>query len=101
MVGQRSGEQIFDVVSPAGDSVVERRPLSAPLDTLDGRTIGLVWNKVFRGDETLPMIAEMLQERFPTARFVPWDDFPVTSVPALHAERQAETLECASVVVRV
>ena len=55
------------------------------LDTLDGKTVGLVWNRVFRGDETLPMIGELLQERFPDVKLVPWTQFPVTSVPSLHS----------------
>jgi hypothetical protein len=86
-------ETIFRVVSPSGESQVERKGLSPRLDTLDGKTVGLLWNRVFRGDETLPLIGELLQERYPTMKVVPWEDFPVTSVPSLHAARQSETLQ--------
>ena len=83
---------IYRVVSPSGEPVVGRTPLSPRLDTLNGKTVAMLWNRVFRGDETLPMIGELLQERYPDVTIVPWEDFPVTSVPALHAARQRESL---------
>jgi hypothetical protein len=85
-------EQTYAVVSPSGEPVVERKDFSPRLDSLDGKTIGFLWNKVFRGDETLPMIGELLTERYPDITLVPWEEFPVTSVPALHAARQEATL---------
>jgi hypothetical protein len=86
-------ETVYRVVSPSGEPAVEKKGLSPRLDTLNGKTIGLLWNRVFRGDETLPMIGELLQERYPTLKIVPWEAFPVTSVPSLHAARQSETLQ--------
>jgi hypothetical protein len=86
-------EQIYSVVSPAGEIVVKKQGLSPRLESIEGKTIGLLWNKVFRGDETLPMIGELLQERYPGLKLVPWEEFPVTSVPALHATRQQQTLQ--------
>ena len=83
---------IYRVVSPSGEPVVARTPLSPRLDTLNGKTVAMLWNRVFRGDETLPMIGELLKERYPDVTIVPWEDFPVTSVPALHAARQGESL---------
>ena len=88
-----NGKELYAVVSPSGETVVEKQGFSPRLDTLDGKTIGLVWNKVFRGDETLPIIGELLQQRYENVTVVPWEDFPVTSVPALHAKRQQETLQ--------
>jgi hypothetical protein len=86
-------EPVFSVVSPSGAPAVETRGLSPRLDTLNGKTVGMLWNRVFRGDETLPMIGDLLLERFPDMTIVPWDEFPVTSVPSLHAARQQETLQ--------
>jgi hypothetical protein len=86
-------ETIYRVVSPSGEPAVEKRGLSPRLDTLDGKTVGFLWNRVFRGDETLPMIGEMLRDRYPTMKVIQWDEFPVTSVPALHAARQSDTLQ--------
>jgi hypothetical protein len=83
---------IYRVVNPSGEPVVGKRALNPRLDALDGKRVGFLWNRVFRGDETLPLIGELLRERFPTMTVIPWDDFPVTSVPSLHAARQSETL---------
>jgi hypothetical protein len=91
--GVVQSESIYRVVSPSGEPAVETKGLSPRLPTLEGKTVGLLWNRVFRGDETLPMIGEMLQKRYPGITVVPWSDFPVTSVPALHAARQSATLQ--------
>lgn len=85
-------ETVYRVVSPSGEPAVGKQPLNQRLDALDGKRVGFLWNRVFRGDETLPLIGELLRERFPTMTVIPWDEFPVTSVPSLHAARQGETL---------
>jgi hypothetical protein len=88
-----TAETIYRVVTPSGEPAVERKAFSRRLDTLDGKTVGMLWNRVFRGDETLPIIGELLVERYPNMKVIPWEEFPVTSVPALHAARQKETLQ--------
>jgi hypothetical protein len=88
-----TAETVYRVVTPSGEPAVEKQGFSTRLDTLDGKTVGMLWNRVFRGDETLPMIGELLLQRFPTMKVIPWEEFPVTSVPALHAARQQETLQ--------
>src|SRR5438132_8962293 len=85
--------QVYAVVNPSGESEVEKAGLSVRLDTLEGKTVGLVWNKVFRGDETLPIIGELLQTRFHDLTVIPWEEFPTTSVADMHAKRQKETLQ--------
>jgi hypothetical protein len=86
-------ETVYRVVTPSGEPAVEKIGLSPRLDSLDGKVVGFLWNRVFRGDETLPMIGELLQERYPAMTAIQWDEFPVTSVPSLHAARQSETLQ--------
>ena len=88
--------RLYAVVSPSGETVVEKAGLSTRLDGLEGKTVGLVWNRVFRGDETLPVIGEALQQRFSGLTVIPWDEFPATSVADLHAKRQKETLHAFS-----
>jgi hypothetical protein len=85
--------EIYRVVTPSGEPAVQTKGLSPRLDTLDGKTVGMLWNRVFRGDETLPIIGELLTRRFPAMKVIPWEEFPVTSVPSLHAARQQETLQ--------
>src|SRR5581483_8330015 len=84
--------EVYAVVSPSGETVVEKLGLSPALQTLEGKTVGLVWNRVFRGDETLPVIGEELQKRFANLTIIPWDEFPITSIPLMHAKRVKQTL---------
>ena len=88
-----TNSQVYAVVSPSGETVIEKKGLSPRLDTLEGKTVGLVWNRVFRGDETLPVIGELLEERFRNLTVIPWDAFPKTGVAELHAKRQQTTLQ--------
>ena len=84
----------FDVVSPLGDRTDHKRPLLAPrLDTLDGKTICEVWNKDFRGDETFAFIREMLLERYPSVKVIPFTELPMTEVPAWASNAKAKTAE--------
>lgn len=68
--------QRLNVVSPEGLEAVERRGPARRLDTLDGKTVGEVWNGVFKGDVTFPMIRAQLQARYPGLRIVPYTEFP-------------------------
>lgn len=68
--------QTFDVVSPEGLEAVERRRLAPRLDTLHGKTICEIWNGVFKGDVTFPILRAQLEERFPGLRVVPYTEFP-------------------------
>ncbi len=68
-------EGVYAVVWPRGRRLAERAQLAPRLGTLDGKTIGLLWDDVFRGDEILPVVERELTRRFPRARFVRWDAF--------------------------
>lgn len=66
----------FEVISPAGGPVVQLRGTAPRLATLEGKTIGEVWNGVFKGDQTFPVLREILKERIPGVRIVPYTEFP-------------------------
>ena len=66
----------FEVVSPLGVQVVRAERTAPRLRDLDGKTIGEVWNGVFKGDITFPLIRKALQERYPRVRIVPFTEFP-------------------------
>ena len=68
----------YEVVSPAGVDTVKRVSAAPRLATLDGRTIGEVWNGVFKGDVTFPVIRRLLQARYPDLEIVPYTAFPHT-----------------------
>lgn len=94
MVASGSGQhEVYEIVSPLGEPVTKMIPMAPRLDTLEGKTIGQIWNGGFRGDESFPMIERMLREQYPTVKMVPYSEFPVVSIASLHPERKQETLE--------
>jgi len=66
------------VLWPRGRKTVDVRPLAKRLGTLDGITIGELWDDLFRGDEIFPILEEELTRRFPGVRFVRYDTFGST-----------------------
>jgi hypothetical protein len=67
------------VVSPVGLDAVKRCGSAPRLGSLDGKTIGEIWNGVFKGDQTFPIIRKLLQQKYPSLKIVPYTDFPHTS----------------------
>lgn len=65
-----------EVVSPVGLEVVKRSGSARRLANLDGKTIGEVWNGVFKGDFTFPIIRKLLQQQYPDLRIIPYTEFP-------------------------
>jgi hypothetical protein len=65
----------YETVWPRGR---QRQKLESPaprLPDLRGKTIGLVWNFVFRGEEIFPLLQQQIAERFPGVKFVGPDEF--------------------------
>jgi hypothetical protein len=83
---------VYEVVSPLGESAVEMMPMAPRLDTLEGKTIGQLWNGGFRGDESFPIIEKMLRERYPTVKFIPYTEFPLSTIASFHPEKKDKTL---------
>lgn len=77
----RAGER---VLWPRGRKTVGMRPLAKRIDTLDGKTIGELWDDLFRGDEIFPMLREELGRRFQGVRFVNYRVFGSTHGGAEH-----------------
>ena len=64
------------VISPAGGAVAEQVGVAPHIDDLAGKTICEIWNGVFKGDYTFPVIRDLLKKRYPTARILPYTEFP-------------------------
>jgi len=78
------------VVSPLGFDVVKDSGSAKRIDTLDGKTVGEVWNGVFKGDFTFPIIRKCLQAKYPRVKIIPYTEFPHTpgsDNPAQQRER--------------
>ncbi len=65
----------YEVAWPRGPSAVKIISLAKRLDTLQGKTIGEIWNGVFRGDELFPALEEELKKRYPDVKFINFKEF--------------------------
>ena len=72
------GREIYRVVWPRGARTVQASNVAPRLSTLEGKTIGQLWDDLFRGDEIFPILEEELGRRFPGVRFVRYDTFGST-----------------------
>jgi len=66
----------LEVVSPAGLEAVKRTSAAPRLADLNGKTLGEIWNGVFKGNVTFPFIRGLLQQRYPGVRIIPFTEFP-------------------------
>ena len=64
------------VVSPLGLEAVQRKPMAPRLADLNGKTLGEIWNGVFKGDVTFPIVRKLLLKRYPRLKVIPYTEFP-------------------------
>ncbi len=87
------GRVVLKVIDPTGADLGERVTPAPRLDTLENKRIGIVWNQKPRADVLLGYVGELLQERFPTAKFSQWR-IPICTPPrAGLRERIAEEVD--------
>src|SRR5215813_2617912 len=72
MIGP-DGRETYRGVWPRGAKAVQATDVAPRLSTLDGKTIGQLWDDLFRGDEIFPILEEEIARRFPGVRFVRYD----------------------------
>jgi hypothetical protein len=60
----------LEVLNPVAPRVTTEVVPAPRLDTLDGKRIGLWWNRKQNGDVALAALARALGERYPRAEFV-------------------------------
>lgn len=65
---EKSGEVMVEVLHPTGLVVPESISPATRLDSLEGKTIGLVWNAKPNANILLDCVGEVLQERYPTVK---------------------------------
>ncbi|MBI2910073.1 MAG: hypothetical protein HYX92_20725 [Chloroflexi bacterium] len=79
---------MYEVLSPLGEPTVEKVGVAPRLSDLRGKTVCEVWNRGFRGDVSFPIIREMLQERYPGVKVVPFTEFPMQDTCGSTSELQ-------------
>lgn len=72
---------------PRGERKIDLQPPSPRVASLEGKTVALLWDYLFRGDEIFPMIEKGLRERFAGIRFVGYEQFGST-----HGEDEQKVL---------
>ena len=75
------------VFSPVGQPRAQTNGIAQRLDSLEGKTIGEVYNHHFKGDQMFGLYRELLKQRYPGIRIVPYTDLPASFVggdPATH-----------------
>ena len=66
----------FEVVSPAGGEAIAQKPIAPRLKDLNGKTVAEIWNGVFKGDQSFPVLRRLLKEKYPAINIIPYTEFP-------------------------
>ena len=66
----------FEVLSPAGGEVIAQKQIAPRLDDLNGKTVAEIWNGVFKGDQTFPLLRRLLKQKYPSINVIPYTEFP-------------------------
>lgn len=79
----------MEVISPVGGPVVGKTNIAPRLKTLEGKTVCETWNGDFKGDFMFPVYRELLKERYPGVKIIPYTEFPsspLSGTPAFQRE---------------
>ena len=68
------------VISPEGLPVAASAGLSDPLKSLEGITIGEVYNNHFNGELMFNTYRRLFTSKYPGVKIVPFNDFPIVYV---------------------
>jgi hypothetical protein len=66
--------EVFVPTGSARDS--NKFPYAPRLPDLNGKTIGEISNRLWEADRIFPRIRELLKQKFPDIKFVPYSEFP-------------------------
>ena len=86
----------MSVISPEGLPLAATGGLSAPLDTLAGKTIGEVYNNHFKGEQMFRAYRRLLTEKFPGVKIISYDKFPTIYVGGDPVSQKADAEKAAA-----
>jgi hypothetical protein len=84
---EKTMKEILSVISPEGLPLGATRNVAPHLDTLDGKTIGEVYNNHFKGELMFQTYRRLFKEKFKNVKIIPFTEFPIVYVGG-DAERQ-------------
>jgi hypothetical protein len=73
-------DEKYRVISPEGLPREVTKRLSRHLDTLEGKTIGEVYNNHFKGELMFETYRRLFREKFPGVKVIPFTEFPTVFV---------------------
>ena len=85
----------ISVVSPEGLQMRAIGGVSRHLDTLEGKTIGEVYNNHFKGEFMFQTYRRLLREKYPGIKIIPYDQFPIVYVGGDPASQKKTAKEIA------
>lgn len=86
----------IQVISPEGLPLAATRGLSRQIDSLEGKTIGEVYNNHFKGELMFQTYRRLFQERFPGVKVIPFTEFPRVFVGGDPESQKATAREIAT-----
>ncbi len=92
-----SVKETVGVISPAGLPLGAARNISPPLDTLDGKTIGEVYNNHFKGELMFQTYRRLFSEKFRGVKVIPYHEFPIVYVGGDPASQKKIAREIAAI----
>jgi hypothetical protein len=98
--GGAATPEILEVYDPTG--VMEISQIHAPrLDSLAGKTICELSDDTWQAHRVLPEIRKLLREKYPSAKFIPYTEFPMGNT-GIDSEKAADLLVkkgCQAVII--
>jgi hypothetical protein len=70
----------IDVISPVGLAGTQNQAIAPRLESLEGKTVGEVYNHHFKGDLMFGLYRQLLKQRYPGVRIVPYTELPASFV---------------------
>ena len=84
------------VVSPEGLPLAASAGLTRHIDTLEGKTIGEVYNNHFKGELMFQTYRRLFKEKFPGVKVIPFNEFPTVFVGGDPASQKKTAREIAA-----
>ena len=73
-------KESIGVISPEGLPLGATSNIARHLDTLDGKTIGEVYNNHFKGELMFRTYRRLFTDRYPGVKVIPYDEMPIVYV---------------------
>lgn len=83
-------------ISPEGLQLSATRAASRHLDTLNGKTIGEVYNNHFKGEQMFGVYRRLLKEKYPGVKIIPYTEFPIIYVGGDPASQKKTAADAAA-----